>query len=59
MTPQNYLQNSWKCSTENAVTAMFKCFSSRLQMGREAVGQQNAECVKYLTDFRKWFHLHV
>ncbi len=24
-------------------------------MGREAVGQQNAECVKFVTDFRKWF----
>ena len=24
-------------------------------MEREAVGQQNAECVKFITDFRKWF----
>lgn len=24
-------------------------------MEREAVGQQNAECVRFLTDFRKWF----
>lgn len=31
------------------------CFSSRLLMGRKAAGQQNAERVKFIVDFRKWF----
>lgn len=55
---QNHLPKSWKCSTKNAATAIFYVSQADYRWGRKAVGQQNAECVKFLADFRKWgFHV--
>lgn len=50
------MENSWKRATEKAATAIFQCFSSILQItGGEVLGQQNVECGRFLTDFRKGF----